>query len=470
MIKVLVVEDERPTARVIARLVEQHTAFTVVGTEANGERALQFLRANPVDLIISDIEMPVMDGLQLLETVHREFPQCINVMLTGFSYFAYARTALQFHAFDYVLKPIDSQELSRVLSRVEAEWRLRSNARTRALLEQALAGKPVEETGHAYHMILAAAQPDFWNRQEQIFGRDFHIISSDLDTERIILTESAQWNEKQAEALFHRIGKTIDLICTVRPVPLSELNRTAKKLRTELEQQARLFGGNLLFSDPAHGVAFRRDKPLRDMHPEQAVEAICAQNRAGLHECITQMWPVAERCGFLRCDVWTYLDAILIDSRIAHQLSTDKLHRTRDQLRTIIQTAADPAACTEQLTACLLSLLRETASKRDIAELVEEMARYLDANYHMPITVESLAKQYGFVPKYLNKVFRQYKGARPAEYLLDLRIRRARHMLETVPEILVKDVAASVGYSDHHYFSKVFHRATGLWPTEVQAK
>ena len=74
------------------------------------------------------------------------------------------------------------------------------------------------------------------------------------------------------------------------------------------------------------------------------------------------------------------------------------------------------------------------------------------------------------MPKYLNKVFRQYKGARPAEYLLDLRIRRARHMLETVPEILVKDVAASVGYSDHHYFSKVFHRATGLWPTEVQTK
>ena len=84
--------------------------------------------------------------------------------------------------------------------------------------------------------------------------------------------------------------------------------------------------------------------------------------------------------------------------------------------------------------------------------------------------MEALARQYGFVPKYLNKVFRQYTGSRPSEYLLELRIQRAKHILETTPDIMVKDVAASVGYNDHHYFSKVFYRATGFWPTELQQK
>ena len=59
MMKVLIVEDERPIARAISRLVDQHPACTVAGTAANGQTALAFLRAHPVDLVITDIQMPV---------------------------------------------------------------------------------------------------------------------------------------------------------------------------------------------------------------------------------------------------------------------------------------------------------------------------------------------------------------------------------------------------------------------------
>jgi len=155
MIKVLIAEDELPTARYIAKLVDQHPSFQTVATEINGERALQYLRAHPVDLIISDIQMPLMDGLQLLEAVRREFPHCMTVILTGFSYFEYARTALQHQAFDYLLKPIDAQSFRNMLCRVENRWKEHGRVRTRTMLEEALSGRSAAHCSETFHVILA---------------------------------------------------------------------------------------------------------------------------------------------------------------------------------------------------------------------------------------------------------------------------------------------------------------------------
>ena len=99
---------------------------------------------------------------------------------------------------------------------------------------------------------------------------------------------------------------------------------------------------------------------------------------------------------------------------------------------------------------------------------VEEIAQQMRASCHLPFNTEALAKQYGFMPRYLNKVFREQKGLRPMEFLLKLRMERAKFMLETVPDAMIKEVANSVGYTDPLYFSKMFKRETGLWPKEVQ--
>ncbi len=469
MIRVLVVEDERPTARVIARLVEQHPAYTVAGIETNGERALRFLRENQVDLVISDIQMPVMDGLQLLEQIQSQWPDCLTILLTGFSQFEYAKKAIQCRTFDYVLKPVDQAALHQVLDKAAEVCRRRRYEAERRLLEGALNDRLMEQARPKwYHLMLTTGELSLWEQPEpmQWQADGCHLFPNVMGRLRLLVGETSVWNQRTMVEYWK--AQDVDLVCAVNAVQPAELKQTILTLCSHLEQGAKLFRPTQLLVDTTQPISSRSRNPLREMQPEQAVEAICARDEQGIRACIALMWKIARENGSLRIHVHTWLEAILMDSRIGQQLSASALSQNAAVFRRLVEAAGSQADCTEQLTEQLLGLLQESAAKRDEAAMAAEMAQYLQRNYHLNLSIEALARQYGFVPKQLNKVFKKHLGQRPAEYLLDLRIQRAKYLLETMPEIMVKDVAASVGYSDHHYFSKVFQRATGHWPTEYQ--
>lgn len=469
MIQVLVVEDERPTARVIGKLVDQTPGFSVVEIESNGERALRFMRENPVDLVITDIQMPVMDGLELLKNIHQDYPQCLTVLLTGFSQFEYAQTALQYRAFEYLLKPVDSVGLRKTLEKVQSAWQKRHYIQEHALLEQALTGAlPETHSSLLYHVMLVQISPQFWSRSEPMQWKEngCHIFNNVLNQTRILAVEESCWHPQAMIAALSDLP--VDLIYCTNPVSADAMSQTVQRLQSQLYQQCRLFRSNILNADTTQPLAVRKNNLLREMQAAQAVEAICARDIDALRRGLGHMWQVVLKNGSLRQDVCAYLNAILSDSRICNQLLPAALQQLQTRLHTIVASAADQDICTEQLLQVLPSLLQQTGSKRDAMALAEEVAQYLEANYHLNLTIDTLAKQFGFVPNHLNKVFKTYKGVRPTEYLLNLRIRQARHLLETRPDLMIKDVAASVGYADHHYFSKVFQRATGHWPTEYQ--
>ena len=99
MIKVLIVEDEPPIARAVKQLICRYSdAFQVVGTEINGRAALERLGRGEVDVVFTDIRMPVMDGLELLENIQRDYPEVVTVLLSGYQEFEYAQKAVRLPA------------------------------------------------------------------------------------------------------------------------------------------------------------------------------------------------------------------------------------------------------------------------------------------------------------------------------------------------------------------------------------
>ncbi|MZQ86357.1 response regulator [Paenibacillus sp. 5J-6] len=116
-LRVLIVDDEELIRTGIARLVTQAgTSFQVIGTCSSAKEALASLEQEEIDLIITDIRMPEMDGLELLTEVRHLHPNVFSLVISGYEEFEYARSALKLGASDYILKPIDRKQFREQLN------------------------------------------------------------------------------------------------------------------------------------------------------------------------------------------------------------------------------------------------------------------------------------------------------------------------------------------------------------------
>lgn len=121
MIRVLLVEDEKVIREGIASLIRQVSPhFTVVKEAEHGREALDYLSRNVVDMVVTDIRMREMNGLQLLEKIRERFEDMPLLIISGYSDFSYAQKALQFGVADYLLKPIDRKQLVCALDKIRS--------------------------------------------------------------------------------------------------------------------------------------------------------------------------------------------------------------------------------------------------------------------------------------------------------------------------------------------------------------
>lgn len=126
MLRVVLVDDEEIIREGIYRAVEwEELGFEVAGQAEDGEQALQIFAEVRPDLIITDIKMPFIDGLELIERIKPDYPEVYIVIISGHDEFNYAQKALKLGAFDYILKPIDLDYLKEMLLRIHSDYELR---------------------------------------------------------------------------------------------------------------------------------------------------------------------------------------------------------------------------------------------------------------------------------------------------------------------------------------------------------
>lgn len=124
MLRVMIVEDEKPIREGLKDVLENVIGGCKVILEASGGKmALSLLKVEspPIDLLMTDIRMPEMDGLELIRQVHERYPSLHIIILSGYADFGYAKKAISYHVSEYLLKPIDHIELTRVLERIRKD-------------------------------------------------------------------------------------------------------------------------------------------------------------------------------------------------------------------------------------------------------------------------------------------------------------------------------------------------------------
>lgn len=122
MYKLILVDDEEEVRNgIIQKINWELYGFTLVGEAENGREGLEMAEIFTPDVVITDIKMPFMDGLQLSELLKKRFPTIKIIILTGFDKFEYARNAVKLNVVEYALKPVSSKELIEVLLRVKGQ-------------------------------------------------------------------------------------------------------------------------------------------------------------------------------------------------------------------------------------------------------------------------------------------------------------------------------------------------------------
>ena len=120
--QVLLADDEYFLRQSLLRRFEdlEGDDFRVAAEAENGEEALEMLKRHDIQLVITDIRMPVMDGPELTRRIHEQYPDLLTVILTGYPDFEYAQKALRYGAFDYLVKPVGEEALDNLLGRVRS--------------------------------------------------------------------------------------------------------------------------------------------------------------------------------------------------------------------------------------------------------------------------------------------------------------------------------------------------------------
>ncbi len=117
---VLLVDDEEEVIQVIMKKIDWNAlGFAVIGSASNGVRALEMAEKYQPDVVMTDIKMPYMDGLELARRLKKEMPTVRILLFTGFDEFEYAKEAVHLEVEEYILKPVNSQELTEVFGRLK---------------------------------------------------------------------------------------------------------------------------------------------------------------------------------------------------------------------------------------------------------------------------------------------------------------------------------------------------------------
>lgn len=501
MHRILVVDDEAPIREWVEFCLHSKDASLEIQTARNGEEALALCEKNMPELVITDIMMPVMDGIELTRRIRLTDMRIPVVFLTSYTDFEYARQAVKLGAAEYVLKTeIDKERLWGLLARLEEEsgsrprqpdlemqqfrsscffQALMTGAQDKAINEEALRGSGIPLCDRPLFAI-ALSYPSVPERVENLFteemreGKIYNItgFSYNRDTFLFLMNMQPlpstlyrlQFLYAVAQRLYQKYGCTIGLsqpydgLCALREAVLeavAQLGLSFYDAKGRIYQAA----GGAPDTEEGRGAVQRQCKRAIDKMKEAGVreaaqEVECffeAAQSARLADiqfirgCAVELVEYAREYGAPRGD--------------ALQLCTVSTRRVTEaaklsQVYTAVQETLDIFGTQARLPGSLSANVRQAV-------------QYIDTHYAQNISLNEVASHVGLSAEYLSRLFKDEAGMTYTSYLTSVRMRRAEQLL-CEGKYRVYEVAQLVGYPNLSYFSTLFKKRFGVNPFEYQ--
>ena len=522
--KVFLVEDEIVTREGIRDSVDWASAsMHFCGEAPDGELALPLIEREEPDILITDIKMPFMDGLELSRIVRARWPQTKILILSGHDEFRYAQEAIQLGVTEYLLKPASAEDLLAVLRKVRDQLEHERDERERQQgLEEQLRDN-VNLVRHHFLLDLVTGRytaPAAFDAAGRL-GIDLAARIYQALVVRFMTT--GEMSGLTRFAMLYGARQRVDALLQVQPDLLTfpkdveEIGFLLKGDATDvvLEQAQALRGllqdavagadGVRLIVGVGRAVARVGELPQSFLEAAEMARAQAQQMAAtdGARPPGPRSLPQLESGAaaiFLRRGEAAALDAFLDQylsplhdsdaefTALANYLVTDVLivvthfAQELDAPPEALLPGADaveptlaPFHSKAALRAALHSILLRALVYRDrhadrMQRLIEQAKDYVAAHYtDDDVSLSAVAAAVGLSPSYFSVVFSRATGETFIEYLTRVRVHKAMELLRMTP-LSAAEVAYQVGYNNPRYFFAVFKKATGQSPTEFRSE
>lgn len=514
MYRAFVVDDEPHMLEGWRTMIDWDACgFELVGTACDGEDALAEIKKRPPDLLVTDIRMPVVDGLELIRAVREMYGSDIKcVIVSGYSQFEYARQAIRYGVGHYLLKPLVSEEVHGLLQGLrealdrerigrEVEQKIRSDAVSAVVADIAKKGESESvrtaerllgaDEGTTLRLVMVQTLGErlsagmnsgcgsrFCDEAVEAarccFPSHVRIVPFFDSPERMFLLTldarlpTAVFRDCLAE-MWRRLSSWFDVsVCySERCRGLAGVHGLYRNL-TAAAERFRLSGITGLFGpDPGPGP----DPLLRYEEVAERVETLLRfveeNDVAGIEGAVDAL---ADMCAGANASVGRF-------SRFASYVCGELLHRLGEAgidpntlppplFADLVGLRERPSWTAEKLKAVCVQVARRISGRASngCSDVLAQVVHYIRRHYRCSIRLREVADRFHLDPVSLGQRFKKETGCTFHEYVHRLRIEEAKKLLCRT-DMKIDEIARTLGYHDEEYFAKKFKSLTNLTPS-----
>lgn len=494
MFRVLVVDDEPAAVAYICSMIEKRCPeLSVVATAGNGREGLAKFEEYVPDLVISDVKMPVMDGLEMIKCIKASGEEVPVILLSGYQEFEYVRTALTCGVSDYILKPVTPAGFMTAVEPVLGLMRQKMYEQRKKLARSMIIGEKVkaEKVGRyfreqAYYTAVIRENglprrfTDTWeieliSEAEHtmfVYGRDerealYICPAAVILKEEFVKFIGSERDKKKGNHNFVTAVMMEDSVCR------EELADAVGGLYEEMNRRLSIAVTQTIVVKNGRSGGRVSEKPERSVDEIHETEVIKGLDRylekrdyGGLFE---ELWKLIEKAESVRYPQLGLERLVRQFASRVQQYFDSRQDALEEEL--MLEDAFYEAGKSRDLYDSLKSILvrywkkDKESVKLDSPEFIEEIKEFVESNLSQELTVSMLCREFNLSQSYLNLIFRKHGMESFSTYLRNARIRRAQEIMERNPQMFIKDVAMMVGYKDQFYFSRIFRAVTGMSPS-----
>lgn len=532
MYKILIVDDEAVVREGIRDNIDWNShGYSFVGDCENGLDAMEAVDSLMPDVVLTDICMPFMDGMELAKYISEKYPRIRIVILTGFEEFEYAQQAVKLKAYDFILKPITSLELKKILAKIkgdlDAEKEEREDiSRLKIQLRESL---PLLRERFLNRLVSGNIGKKELSERLQYFnvklsGEYFVSMIVDIDDYSALpelepgidnqlfpfavfnISEEISANSDNSVVFQNRNDGTAIILAGGSKEDLYE---RAVKIAEDIKQSIERYLGFTVtigigsISCKLEDIAFSYEKSLSALDyrfllgKNQVISVLDMERNAGNtviynrnldKELISEIKTgSSNKIAGVIYKIIKYLEEGYVSMHKCHvyvQQLIVSLLNLLDEMdipsAEIFKNTSTPFAeiyqlkTLEDMKAWLGSvcsgICKAVAAKRNdfCEDIVIKAKEYIFANYNdEDISLNSICKHLLISTSYFSLIFKNSTGETFIEFLSRVRIEKAMELLKST-NMKTYEIAEKIGYGDSHYFSMVFKRMAGTTPTEYR--